>query len=350
MRRCKVEAGLEVPEHRSCLRSGAVRRRDPGRQGKVRRRQSDHRVMDARRTASSRPGFKCPTPNQPCVPTACGDGVAEGTEQCDDGNHDLGDGCTPFCVNEPNCSAGPCTSTCGDGLKLPSDNEQCEDGNTVAGDGCSPTCQIEPGYQCMDVSTAPTKLDLPIVIRDFKNRSPGLRIRDRGRSRDRRQPAQAERQTQIQEHRRHDSDHHQRNQFRPVVQRRPRDELHRSSNADAEPDRGWGFPVQQWQLLPDRWPGLWQRGQRSQLPLHERSPLLVRIQRRREARLHRGRRRLGIREEAAHRRSRRRTRRSQRERDPRRRQGDPARPHHRRSVRESSCSRRSDTRSPRTTS
>ena len=113
-------------------------------------------------------GFKCPTPGQPCSPTTCGDGVAEGTEQCDDGNHDMGDGCTPFCVKEPNCSAGACTSTCGDGLKLQSDNEQCEDGNTQNGDGCSSTCQTEPGYLCTDVVASANQLDLPIVIRDFK--------------------------------------------------------------------------------------------------------------------------------------------------------------------------------------
>jgi fibro-slime domain-containing protein len=119
-------------------------------------------------------GFKCPTPNQPCVPTVCGDGVAEGTEQCDDGNHDMGDGCTPFCVKEPDCSAGACTSTCGDGIKLPTDaNEQCEDGNTQPGDGCSPTCKVEPGYQCSDVPSGNgATLDLPIVIRDMQQAHP----------------------------------------------------------------------------------------------------------------------------------------------------------------------------------
>jgi fibro-slime domain-containing protein len=97
----------------------------------------------------------------------CGDGVVEGTEQCDDGNHDMGDGCTPFCVREPDCSQGACTSSCGDGIKLPNGTEACEDGNTKAGDGCSPTCTVEPGYQCTDVGTDPTELVLPIVIRDF---------------------------------------------------------------------------------------------------------------------------------------------------------------------------------------
>lgn len=113
-------------------------------------------------------GWKCPTPGAACEKTVCGDGVVEGTEQCDDGDNDLGDGCTPFCVKEPDCSTGACKSTCGDGLKLPSDNEQCEDGNTLSGDGCSPDCKIEPGYQCTDVGSTTNTLVLPTVIRDFE--------------------------------------------------------------------------------------------------------------------------------------------------------------------------------------
>jgi fibro-slime domain-containing protein len=113
-------------------------------------------------------GWVCKQPGKPCEKTTCGDGKPEGTEQCDDGNHDMGDGCTPFCVKEPDCSGGACKSTCGDGLKLPTDNEQCDDGNVKAGDGCSPTCQVEPGFKCTDVgSGSSNQLALPIVIRDF---------------------------------------------------------------------------------------------------------------------------------------------------------------------------------------
>jgi len=118
------------------------------------------------------PGYKCDVPGMPCVPTVCGDGVAEGSEQCDDGNNDMGDLCVPlFCTKEPDCSLSPaqsCTTTCGDGIKLPNGTEECEDGNTNANDGCSPTCTIEPGYQCDPLVTNPTQLVLPIVIRDFK--------------------------------------------------------------------------------------------------------------------------------------------------------------------------------------
>jgi fibro-slime domain-containing protein len=124
-------------------------------------------------------GYKCDIPGQPCVPTVCGDGVVEGTEQCDDGNNDMGDGCVPLtCTSEPDCTASPmmpCTTSCGDGIKLPGDpNEECEDGNTQAGDGCSPTCQIEPGYMCMPSMSNPTELVLPIVLRDFSVTHPDM--------------------------------------------------------------------------------------------------------------------------------------------------------------------------------
>src|SRR5690606_25793115 len=54
------------------------------------------------------------------------DGVLDLGEQCDDGNNDLGDGCTPFCKKEPTCrdefgSYEACTSACGDGVRLLSD-------------------------------------------------------------------------------------------------------------------------------------------------------------------------------------------------------------------------------------
>lgn len=122
-------------------------------------------------------GWVCKVPGQPCVPTVCGDGVTEGSEGCDDSNHDMGDGCTPFCLREPDCSLSPaqsCTSSCGDGIKLPGGDEECEDGNTKAGDGCSPTCKIEPGYKCADIAADPSELVLPIVLRDFKQSHPDM--------------------------------------------------------------------------------------------------------------------------------------------------------------------------------
>src|SRR5690606_4693628 len=49
---------------------------------------------------NERDGWMCPEPGQPCVRPTCGNGIVEGSEQCDDGNNDMGDGCTPFCRKE----------------------------------------------------------------------------------------------------------------------------------------------------------------------------------------------------------------------------------------------------------
>jgi fibro-slime domain-containing protein len=109
-----------------------------------------------------------------CTTTVCGNGKTEGSEQCDDGNDVVGDGCSPFCRLEPKCPAGggACMSLCGDGLLLPSDivdPTNCDDGNTVDGDGCSHLCKVEAGFTCPNVMTTPTQLVLPIVYHDFKD-------------------------------------------------------------------------------------------------------------------------------------------------------------------------------------
>jgi fibro-slime domain-containing protein len=126
-------------------------------------------------------GWVCTTPKQAngcvgpttCSTTMCGDGVIQGSEQCDDANHYQGDGCSPLCRLEPACPAGggACGGVCGDGLLLPSeqaDPTNCDDGNTVSGDGCSKNCKVEPGYACMNVPIKPNPLVLPIVYHDFK--------------------------------------------------------------------------------------------------------------------------------------------------------------------------------------
>lgn len=106
-------------------------------------------------TASERDGWVCPTPGQPCVRATCGNGTVEGSEQCDDGNNDTSDGCSPYCRKEPACpvEGGACSTACGDGILLPIDKEQgqeCDDGNTVSGDGCNATCKVESGFYCTD--------------------------------------------------------------------------------------------------------------------------------------------------------------------------------------------------------
>jgi fibro-slime domain-containing protein len=108
----------------------------------------------------------------PCVQAVCGDGKVEGDEGCDDlANNNLGDGCSPGCKLEPDCSAGACKSTCGDGLILATDNEACDDGNKRDGDGCSSVCQLEDGFKCERVeATAGNTLTLPIIYRDFRGK------------------------------------------------------------------------------------------------------------------------------------------------------------------------------------
>jgi fibro-slime domain-containing protein len=118
---------------------------------------------------SEEPGWVCDEPGEACRLTVCGDGEIEGSEPCDDGgNLIVGDGCSPGCVLEPDCTLGPCVSRCGDGLILAGDDEICDDGNNVSGDGCSDLCQPEDGYTCDSESDAlPEQLNLPILYRDF---------------------------------------------------------------------------------------------------------------------------------------------------------------------------------------
>jgi cysteine-rich repeat protein len=78
----------------------------------------------------------------------CGNGEIEGTEACDDGNRDPGDGCSSACTIEagwscPTVGGLPCTTVCGDGVVVGA--ETCDDGNRTPGDGCDENCRIEPG-------------------------------------------------------------------------------------------------------------------------------------------------------------------------------------------------------------
>ncbi|MFO7567813.1 MAG: DUF4215 domain-containing protein [Enhygromyxa sp.] len=65
---------------------------------------------------------------------ACGDGVVEGDEECDDGNEVDDDGCSNACT----------LPACGDGIIQAELGETCDDGNTRGGDWCASTCLL-PG-------------------------------------------------------------------------------------------------------------------------------------------------------------------------------------------------------------
>lgn len=63
----------------------------------------------------------------------CGNGIIEGTEECDDGNNINGDRCSADCNVE----------YCGDNIQQEGLGEECDDGNFLDGDGCSSTCKRE---------------------------------------------------------------------------------------------------------------------------------------------------------------------------------------------------------------
>jgi cysteine-rich repeat protein len=79
---------------------------------------------------------------------ACGNGILDLGEQCDDGNSASGDGCSSSCATEPGygCAGEPslCSAICGDGLVVGS--EQCDDGglNGSPASCCATDCQSEP--------------------------------------------------------------------------------------------------------------------------------------------------------------------------------------------------------------
>jgi cysteine-rich repeat protein len=108
---------------------------------------------------------------------ACGDGVVDQGESCDDGNLIGCDGCDSECALEvgyvcgdgivsadceEQCDDGPgnddtlpnaCRTTClrahcSDGVR--DDGEACDDANRVSCDGCSDLCVAEPGLVCGD--------------------------------------------------------------------------------------------------------------------------------------------------------------------------------------------------------
>ena len=315
------------------------------------------------------PGFACPTPGQACHRTTCGDGVKEGSEACDDGNAYGGDGCGADCRAEPVCAGtNGCTSPCGDGLKLPS--EACDDGNAVSGDGCSATCTLEPSWDCRDASDADGgNLVVPVVYRDFLSRDapnghPELRRGRLRHDRDRHGPGDARGGPQAGDGRRAAAervvDHGGR--LRRVVPRLAAEQGRaRHDDADAaserhvrlrsfgEVERHRAGRVDHAAVLPGRRsrmgraagrPGdqpprrLRQRSGEAQLQLHQRGALLVRVRRRRDAGVHRRRRRLGLRQRPAGGRSGRHSRRIVGQRHPRRRGRDAVRAHRRPHLRD----------------
>jgi len=65
---------------------------------------------------------------------ACGNGVTEGNEVCDDGNLLSGDGCSASCLSD---------ESCGNFMTDVAAGEECDDGDVTDGDGCDSVCQFE---------------------------------------------------------------------------------------------------------------------------------------------------------------------------------------------------------------
>lgn len=91
----------------------------------------------------------------------CGDGVAEGPEECDDGNTTGGDCCSSACEFEPAGSACPDGNVCngddtcdGAGTCQPGTTLDCDDGDACTQDSCDPVggCEnpAEPATTCAD--------------------------------------------------------------------------------------------------------------------------------------------------------------------------------------------------------
>ncbi|MBY0279599.1 DUF4215 domain-containing protein [Candidatus Binatia bacterium] len=82
-----------------------------------------------------------------CRNKRCGDGFTQSGEQCDDGNQNQNDACKNDCTN----------NVCGDQIVNPS-AEECDDGNAVNNDGCTNLCKspacgdgiVQTGEQCDD--------------------------------------------------------------------------------------------------------------------------------------------------------------------------------------------------------
>ncbi len=71
-----------------------------------------------------------------CRPVACGNGIVDHNEACDDGNVQPGDQCSQDCRSRETCDNGIVDTTVG---------EQCDVGGVIglAGDGCSSSCKVE---------------------------------------------------------------------------------------------------------------------------------------------------------------------------------------------------------------
>ena len=80
--------------------------------------------------------------------TVCGDGIQGCSEECDDNNHNSGDGCGKHCKKDcgwvcPYENRLCVKDTCGNDSTEANLGEECDDGNNEEGDGCTYDCKNE---------------------------------------------------------------------------------------------------------------------------------------------------------------------------------------------------------------
>lgn len=90
-----------------------------------------------------------------------------GSEVCDDGNTDSGDGCSQDCktIEQYWDCATPgslCIPLCGDGYVFAIQGEECDDNNLINGDGCSNVCIKELSYDCQELTPLDKSVCTPI--------------------------------------------------------------------------------------------------------------------------------------------------------------------------------------------
>ncbi|MEO1273084.1 MAG: DUF4215 domain-containing protein, partial [Myxococcota bacterium] len=123
--------------------------------------------------ASCAAGECNPTTGACASAAACGNGVLDPGEGCDDGNLVAQDGCNAECLREAgascdeasDCATGSCDTvaqtcltvgTCGDNTQDP--GEGCDDGGVAPGDGCDANCTVETGAPCASSSVCASGL------------------------------------------------------------------------------------------------------------------------------------------------------------------------------------------------
>ncbi len=193
-RRCTDDAACDCDELRGVCRDPCGNGRlDDGEQCDD-GNEEDRDQCNNRCQLRCRPGTLCPDQqacpqNGVCNPApACGDGIVNGAEQCDDANAVDGDGCTNACTLRcdqsglcPNglvcagqecvecssslqcrdgfCVDGRCRQAlplCGNGVTEP--GEACDDGNADNADGCTTRCSYPTGHACTASGQCHTRL------------------------------------------------------------------------------------------------------------------------------------------------------------------------------------------------